>query len=150
MILCADYQKKRIRFLKIILLEYGCFTNLCYFLLYGKVIHPHIDINSLIWGCLSHLDHLRALSRDSLHYTVVSHQLHVLDILLYTCQFQSPSSSHSPFPPWCPDVRSLQLCLFLVCKQVHLYHFSIFHIYVLIYDIFLFLSYITLYNLNVH
>ena len=73
MILCADYQKKRIRFLKIILLEYGCFTNLCYFLLYGKVIPPHIDINSLILGFLSHLGHLRALSGDSLCYTVVSH-----------------------------------------------------------------------------
>ena len=38
------------------------------------------------------------------------------------------------FPPWCPYVCSLHLCLYF-CKPVHLYHFSRFHIYALIYDI---------------
>ena len=45
--------------------------------------------------------------------------------------------SHSPtfpFPPFpCPHVCSL--FLFLPCKQVHLFRFSRFHIYALIYDI---------------
>ena len=39
------------------------------------------------------------------------------------------------FPPWCPYICSLHLSLFLHCKPVHLYHFSRFHIYALIYDI---------------
>ena len=39
------------------------------------------------------------------------------------------------FPPWCPYICSLHLCLFLPCKLVHLYHFPRFHIYALIDDI---------------
>ena len=55
-------------------------------------------------------------------------------------QSQHPNSSHLPPGP-CPQVHFLCLSLFLPCKQVHLYQFSI---YVLIYDIvFLFLTYFT-------
>ena len=52
-------------------------------------------------------------------------------------QFIPPPPPPPPaFPPWCPYVCSLHLCLlFLRCKPVHLCHFSRFHIYALIYDI---------------
>ena len=54
------------------------------------------------------------------------------------CQSHSPSSSHSPSPHPCSHVRSL--CLHLCsCKWAHLHHFSRFHTYVLVYNIFLFL-----------
>ena len=46
-----------------------------------------------------------------------------------------PNSSHPLHPPLRPHVCSLHLqSLFLPCKQAPLYHFSIFHIYALIYD----------------
>ena len=62
-------------------------------------------------------------------------------------QFIPPPPPRPPaFPPWCPYICSLQLSLFLSCKLVHLYHFSRFHIYVLIDGIFLFLTYFTLYD----
>ena len=49
-------------------------------------------------------------------YTAGSYQLSILYILVYICQSQSPNSSyHHPypatFPPWCPYVCSLNLCL---------------------------------------
>ena len=60
---------------------------------------------------------------------------------MYTCQSQSPNSSHHPHHPCCfPPLVSIRLfstsvSLFLPCKPVHLYHFSRFHIYALIYNI---------------
>ena len=53
---------------------------------------------------------------------------------VYICQSQSPSSSHLPFSPWFSCLFST-MCLFLLCKRVHLYHFSRSHVYVLIYII---------------
>ena len=59
---------------------------------------------------------------------------------MYTCQSQSPNLSHhhhhARFPPLV-SIRlfSTSVSLFLPCKPVHLYYFSRFHIYVLIYDI---------------
>ena len=54
---------------------------------------------------------------------------------------------HPAFPPLV-SIRlfSTSVSLFLPCKPVYLYHFSRFHIYALIYDIFLFLTYFTLYD----
>ena len=57
-----------------------------------------------------------------------------------------PPPPRPPSPPWCPYVCSLHLCLFLPCKPVHLYHFSRFHIYELIYNICFSLSDFTLYD----
>ena len=54
----------------------------------------------------------KSTKQSSLCYTVGSHQLSILYILVYICQSQSPSSSHPPFPPWCPYVCSLHLCLY--------------------------------------
>ena len=46
-------------------------------------------------------------------------QLSILYILVYICQSQSPDSSHhhhhpppTTFPPWCPYICSLHLCLY--------------------------------------
>ena len=60
--------------------------------------------------------------------------------IVYICQFQSPSSSHPFFPPWCPQVCPLSVSLFLLCKYDHLYHFSRVHIYALICDIYFWLA----------
>ena len=60
-----------------------------------------------------------------------------------------PTTTTTPrhFPPLV-SIRlfSTFVSQFLPCKPVHLYHFSRFHICVLIYDIFLFLTYFTLYD----
>ena len=66
--------------------------------------------------------------------------MHFIHISVYMsipiAQFITPPPpSPAAFPPWCPYVCSLHLCLFLPCKPVHLYHFSRFHIYALIYNI---------------
>ena len=61
-----------------------------------------------------------------------SHQLSSLHMVVYLCHCYSLSSSYSS-----PDVSthlfSMSESLFLPCKLVHLYHFSRFHIYMLIY-----------------
>ena len=50
------------------------------------------------------------------------------------CQSWYPSSSHSPFSPWYPDICSLCLCLYSFFANKIIY-ISRFHIYVLIYNI---------------
>ena len=45
------------------LLEYGCFTMLCKFLLYSKMNQLYIYIYPLFFGFPSHLSHHSALSR---------------------------------------------------------------------------------------
>ena len=51
------------------------------------------------------------------------------------CQSQSPNSFAPANIPPLVSIRlfSTSVCLFLPCKPVHLYHFSRFHIYALIY-----------------
>ena len=93
-----------------------------------------IHISPLFW-IPSHLGHHRALSRVpcAIQQVLISYLFYT-----YQCIYVSPNLPihlTPPFPPWCPYVCSLHLCLFLPCKQVHLYHFSRFHIYVLIYSI---------------
>ena len=51
------------RFFKLIVLENGCFTMLCWFLLYSKMNQPYIYIHPLFFGFHSHLCHHVALSR---------------------------------------------------------------------------------------
>ena len=61
---------------------------------------------------------------------------------MYICQSQSPNSSHHhPLTAHFTPLVSIRLfatsvSLFLPCILVHLYHFSRFQIYALIYDIF--------------
>ena len=77
-------------------------------------------------------------------YTAGSYLLSTLYMLVCVCQSQSPNSSHhhpsTPLSPLGVYTFVLYMCatsvsLLLPCKLVHLYHFSIFHIYGLIYDI---------------
>ena len=59
--------------------------------------------------------------------------------IVYICQSQSPNASPCPPPPLSPlGVHRfvLYICVSIsACKLVHLYYFSRFHIYALIYDI---------------
>ena len=48
-------------FLKL-LLEYSCFTMLCWFWLYSKKNHPYVYIYPLFFGFPSHLGHHKGLS----------------------------------------------------------------------------------------
>ena len=50
-------------------------------------------------------------------------------------KFITPAPAPVTFPPWCPYLFSTSVSLLLPCKLVHLYHFSSFHIYALIYNI---------------
>ena len=69
-------------------------------------------------------------------------------VVRYMFQCYLLNSSHPLLPTLCLQVCSLMSASpLLVCRYVHQYHFSSFHIYVLIYDIcFLFLTYFTLYK----
>ena len=44
----------------------------------------------------------QSTEQSSLCYTIGSHQLSILYIVVYICQSQSPNSSYPPFPPWYP------------------------------------------------
>ena len=61
-----------------------------------------------------------------------SHQLSIFHMVVYVCQWYFLSPSHSS-----PNVPTLLFSMsefvFLPCNLVHLYHFSRFHIYMLIY-----------------
>ena len=75
---------------------------------------------------------------------------------IHICVYMSiPTSQFIPLPP--PHLSrfphlvflhlfSKSVFLLLPCKLLHLYNFSRFHIYALIYDIFLFLTCFTLYD----
>ena len=93
-------------------LEYSCFTLLCQFLLYSKVNQPYIYIYPLIFWISFPFRSPQSTEQSSLCYTVGSHQLSILYIVVCICQFQSPNSSHHPFFP----LRILyiySLCLYL-------------------------------------
>ena len=48
--------------------------------------------------------------------------------VVYTCQFQCPNPPHSTFPPWCPNIYSLHLCLYFCFASKSSYTiFSRFH-----------------------
>ena len=124
------------------LLEYSCFTplQLCrgvvLFLLYRKVNLPYVYIYPLFFWISSHLGHHIALS-----WVPCATQQVLISYLFYTqqCVYISISVSQfisSLFPHLvfiC--LFSTSVSVFLFCKQVHLCHFSRFHIYVLIYGI---------------
>ena len=71
-------------------------------------------------------------------YLFLYSRLSISYILVYICQSKSPNSSPCAPPPVSPLVSirlfSTFVSLFLPCKPVHLYHFSRFHVYALIYD----------------
>ena len=92
-------------------------------------------------------------------YIAGSYQLSILYILVYICQSQSPNSSrhhHPPataFPPWCPYVCSLHLCLYFCPANRFIFTIFLGSTYMRQYTIFgfLFLTYFTLYDsLQIH
>ena len=94
-----------------------------------------IHISPLFWISFP-LRSPQSTEQSSLCYTVCCHQLSILYIVVYIRQSQSRSSSHSPHPPLVSiHLFSTSVSPFLLCRQVHLYHFSRFHIYALIYNI---------------
>ena len=108
---------------------------LCQFLPHSKVNQLYIYIYLLFFGFPSHLGHQRALSRVpcALQQVLISY-------LFYTqqCIHVNPNLPIHPTPlPPMVYIRlfSTSVSPFLLCKQVHLYHFSRFHIYMLIYEI---------------
>ena len=89
----------------------------------------------------------------SLSCIATSHQLSILHMMVYMCQFYSLKSSHPLHPPLCPQVLSvcLHFCFFSVnsifstvfLDSIYMHKYAIF--------VFLFLTYFTLYNrLQVH
>ena len=77
----------------------------------------------------------QSTSLSSLYYTTTSHCLSSLHTVMYVSRLLSQFFPPSP----CPAVSKSSFCtsasLFLPCKEVHQYHFSGLHIYVLIYSI---------------
>ena len=56
-------------------------------------------------------------------YTVVSHQLSLLYVVVYNCQSQLPNFSQPPFPSWCPYICflvsiCLYVCVFISALQI--------------------------------
>ena len=86
----------------------------------------------------------RVPNLNSLHLTANFHWLSVftLYVSMLFSQFVPPSSS----PAVSTSLFSVSASPLLPCKQAHQYYLSRFHVHALIYDIFLFLTYFTLYN----
>ena len=80
---------------------------------------------------------------SSLGQVANSHWLSVLHIVVYVSMLLSRFISHSLYPVVSISLFSMSASLPLPYKYVHQYHFSRFHIYALIYDVFLFSTYFT-------
>ena len=87
-------------------------------------------------------------------YTAGSYQSSILYTSVYTCQSQSPNSAHhhphptAVFPPWCPFICSLHLCLNFCPVNQFICTIFLGSTYMCSYTIFvfLFLTYFTLYD----
>ena len=92
---------------------------------------------SPFFGFPSHLGHHGALSRGpcAVQEALMFPILCIVSVV-YTCQAQSPNSSHTHFSPWYPYVRSLCLCIYYCfADKINLYSFSRLRMYALIYGI---------------
>ena len=94
------------------LLQYSCFTMLCYLLLY-KGNQLHVYIYPFFWGFPSHLGHHRTMSRVpcAIQQVLISYFLYIVAIV-HICQSQSPNSSHPTIPPASICLFSVYLFLF--------------------------------------
>ena len=105
---------------------------LCQFLLYGNVNQMYIYMCVCVCVCVCIERYIythiyihdfsgilpiyitQSIEQSSLCYTVVSHQLSIVSVVEYTCQPQSPNSSHPCFPSGtCKFVLYLFFILYL-------------------------------------
>ena len=120
-------------------LKYSCFTMLCQFLLYDEVNQSYVYTYSLLLG-YTFFSHLSGSSQSTELKLPVLYSSFLLavyfihnSVYMSTVISQFVPSFLSPPVSTCPF--SMSVSLFLPQKQVHLYHFSRFHIHSLIYDI---------------
>ena len=122
-------------------MKYSCFTMLCYFLLHDEVNQSYAYTYSFLLGYTS-FSHLSRSSLSTEFRTetpvlfssfllaiyFIHHSVYMSTLISqFVPAFLSLSLSTCLFP--------MSVSLFLPQKQVHLYHFSRFHIHSLIYDI---------------
>ena len=95
------------------LLEYGCFTELCQFLLIVSKSAVHIHISPL-FGFPSHLSHHK---EHWVEFPVLYHRFSL--VIYFICSsvyiyvnFNLPIHPTPPYPPSCPYICSLILCLY--------------------------------------
>ena len=86
------------KFLNLFLLEYNCFTMMCQLLLYSKVNQVYVYLYPLFFGFFP-FRLLQSIEQNSLCYTVGSHQLSVLYIVVYICYPILPIHSTHPHTP---------------------------------------------------
>jgi len=112
------------------------------------LVSPVQQSESVIHRCASPLCHHVTLSGVPVlcsRFSLVT----CFFLVVYICESQSPDSFLLPFLPLVPiRLFFMSVSLFLLFTYIHLYHFSRFHIYALIYDIcfFLFLTYFAVYG----
>ena len=128
---------------------YSCFILLCQFLQYSRVNQPCIYLYPRFFGFPSRLGHNSAPSRVlcALQWRLIVFFMHS-GVYVSVPGFQSIALSQLP-PLVSICLLSTSVSLFLLCIQDHLYHFSRFHIYALIYDI-CFSDFILCDSLSVH
>ena len=127
------------------LLEYNCFTVLCQFLLYNKVnqlyvyVYPHIP-SLLSLGPTLPIPPLQVDTKHQADLPVLCGCFPLAIYFTFGSVYMSMLLFHfvpaCPFPTVSSSPFSTSASLFLPCHQVHQYHFSRFHIYVLPYGIF--------------
>ena len=129
-------------------LEYICCALLCHFLLHSQASQPCVCIYPLFFGFHSHWGYRREPSRVpcTLQYVLISYLSLYIASIVYVCPSLSIHPATLPYPLVPMHLFSTSVSLFLLCKSDHLWHFSRFHIYALIYD-FPFPGYFTLYNI---
>ena len=106
------------------LLEYNCFTRLYSFLLYSNVnqLNVYIHISLPLWTCLPpHLPSHPSRSSQNTElssrcYTAAPHQLSVLHLVVYICQWYSLDLSHISFP-YCVHMLTLY-CISIYTLQI--------------------------------
>ena len=132
------HSKKTLKnFLKISLLEYNCFTMLCYFLLYNKVsqlyiyIYPHISSHLRLPPTLI-IPPLQAVTKHRADLPVLCNSFPLAIHFTFGSVYMSMILSHivpaSPSPSVSSSLFSMSSSLFLPCHQVHQYCFFRFHI----------------------
>ena len=108
----------RLLFFLTSLLEYNCFTMLCQFLLYNKVKQLYVYIYPYIPSPSPSLSHPSRWSQStqliSLCYAAASHQLSVLNLVVYICQCHTLTSSQLNNPPSNVLKSILYVCVFIL------------------------------------